>query len=366
MSFIFRPPALGKPDPYVPNVLESPQKRVRQLPQKGKTCWYYAPKTIGLRIGKCPLPSQEKERKSEILFSKYRKQLTAVDNKNIWQVLLIQNLYAAVLTKESPHFSREIAVRALQRGVVHQLVTPQYQAWFTHIVQQFCLQTEEDDLLRFVKKTVLQEQKNEMLEIYKNLLKQLQIPYLERHALFCQMPEWMKGTGLEEKWHAPAWEKVSLEKKIDFVSNLAFQAYCESLNLQHSSWVPRRGPIQWLHYELSEHGPLIVSGYLGRSFYTVEPRQLAESMEGRPVFRWDPGTRHQMTFSAHVIILVGVDCLKRLVYYIDPTDGSDPANLESQLIYEIPYEELEDYVQPFAANWTGKIDLSRGNYAMYG
>jgi hypothetical protein len=72
---VFCPPPLGKPDSNHPIDLQNrvPRARVRQGPQKGETCFYYALNMIRNRIGKNSPSCQMENREFEKIFSGWRK-----------------------------------------------------------------------------------------------------------------------------------------------------------------------------------------------------------------------------------------------------------------------------------------------------
>lgn len=138
------------------------------------------------------------------------------------------------------------------------------------------------------------------------------------------------------------WKDLTWETKIPLFNSFAKHIAYKHYNLRLSPWHPSQ-PITDLIKELSLKGPLIVGGCFGTSHYSIPPRVLEKTLEGRAVYGWvkmDPKNTEPAT--AHSILLVGAEKTetRQFVYYIDPIDDSDPTHPENQRIFCMSYERL--------------------------
>ena len=146
-------------------------------------------------------------------------------------------------------------------------------------------------------------------------------------------------------------------------------------HLNRSAWHPSH-PIERLIREISKHGPHAVNGHIGQEFYEDKPFKLTEKVEGRTVFGWKPTAQRKSNLpSFHVVVLVGARSEKGHVYFIDPLDGSDPKNIETQIIYVMSYERLKSVIANLTGmKWKtkqGKVifddpEEGENNYALHG
>jgi hypothetical protein len=321
--FVFCPPPPGKPNPNEPwdESAGDTRTRVPQPPQKGDTCFYYAIKMIHPGIGKRPTPSQEMARRNEAAVSRYRKRLTQITVSLKWQPGFAQTIKDNLGT---------CAKSALQ----NQLEDPQFppvqeelRAESRRALEVFCRQTEESDYLTYATNAIKQAESDSKCQLYRDLgISQDNLDAMS-HAMEERI---VMGEGKPEKG-------PKLTRRVR--NFLPYTVIAQAYQLQRSAWHPA-ALITSLMEELRQHGPHVVSGHFGQLHYQALPFRLSQEVEGRPVFGWKPDAPRKERSDCHAVTLVGARSDTGHIYFIDPLDGSDPADLQTQKIYVMSYAKF--------------------------
>lgn len=83
--------------------------------------------------------------------------------------------------------------------------------------------------------------------------------------------------------HQPLWNELKTQGKKNAMENKVFRIAFHNLGFLESAWKPS-DPIEMLMTEIRTHGPLVVCGNFGRSFYLEPPFELAQKLNGRSVW----------------------------------------------------------------------------------
>jgi hypothetical protein len=114
-----------------------------------------------------------------------------------------------------------------------------------------------------------------------------------------------------------------------------------------STWHPEQ-PIDNLMEQLKLHGPLLAAGKFGQLFYEDPSFETNDKIEGRPIFGWKPNAKRREggLYNQHAVVIVAAQKIngKEYVYFIDPVDGSNPADLRTQKIYVQSYEKFRSFI----------------------
>lgn len=166
---------------------------------------------------------------------------------------------------------------------------------------------------------------------------------------------------------------MSLAEKDFHESNLVF-AYCaKEHGAKHSAWHPER-PIENLADELRSKGPLLVKGKFGQFYYEDSCFKLDSKIQNRSIFGWNPKAKRKEGVSIlHAVLIVGADEKKGRVFFIDPLDGTDPKDIQSQKIYAMSLQRLKDAITNLdgkSRKWQeipvfDKDVIENNNYALY-
>jgi hypothetical protein len=296
-DFIFRLPPLGKPNPNESSANPS-RSRVVQLPQKpGDTCYYYAMNIIRERIGKNPSEEQKDARQKEALLSSLRKQLT----QNQLELKKVQNSLDQLLSS-----SKGITVRFMKGNSI---VGPE------EIIKEKAAQTGNTNEVK-IKIEFFKSIHADYLEFYNKKLK----PFIEKK-----------------------WEQLNTKERSKMLNIFLYNKSIEYYNLKGSTWIPR-DPIQVLTQEIDAHGPLMVAGLFGKEFYADPPFALTEKVASKTIYGWSPQAARIPQPRVHVVVLVGARKNPDLVYFVDPRDGSDPQNPDSQIVYAMSYRRVQESI----------------------
>lgn len=317
---VFCPPQPGKPNPNESWDLATgdTRSRVAQSPQKvGETCFYYALNMIRTRIGKHPALSQIRARANEVAYSNHRKRLTQIDETIKWQLDLAEALTARL-------------GRCTKQVIQHQLKKP----GFTAVVDEerpkcraalevFCKDGGADeDFSTFTHQLWMRARQDNNQQLYDALRITPESVTLITRSL--------------QKNYKDDMEWILLILPQIFQEN----AY----GLQRSLWHPTQ-PITALMEQLRQYGPHVVKGTFGQFFYQDPPFRLSVKVEGRSVFGWRPDAkRKDLGESQHAVTVIGARSDSGHVYFIDPLDGSDPRNPETQKIYVMSYEKFKAFL----------------------
>lgn len=310
--FSFCPPPPGKPDSKkLPDSTSKQRPRIVQSPQKGDTCMYYALQI--LRNERKPInhpqaPSHLQPSAAEKSISKYRKIQTRID-----QYFPMDNARFLAGRTASGVFTQTDAlsfmVKHLHRKDLKEVLDSLYNA-----LTIFCEQDEDDDFFHF------------MEELHSQKIMQARLSLL-------------KENGITLPFHA-----TKDVKRLQFaIENQVKCLMAYIYKVRKSPWHPLQ-PIEKLIENLNLYGPHLVIGKFGQNFYQTEAIKLPETIAGRTILGW-PGhvtriNENEAAFHAVVIVGATVKEEERCVYFVDPLDGSDPSDINTQKIYEISYQEL--------------------------
>jgi hypothetical protein len=375
-SVFYLPPS-GKPDPNAPWIPGEERPRIPQASQKGDTCWYYGGfQPLRLKIGNNhpPLESYIKAREFEKTCSALRKGLShagvvsyfvnGIADSNLSIERTEQNILNTLFdAKEKNQPIKEIKrlTRVYEAAVDATLVEKRFQE-----------QTKIQDLKTFNKENNIQAHIQQDLQflhavgadpivMYANFKKGLFIEEIfkmqGRHAslvytLGFEPTLAKKCEGLDAEWEGlqPSSKQIVLD------------AFCREVILQRlgfhpSCWKPCH-TIDQLIKALNIEGPLYVSGYFGTYCYTQRPTHKIAKWD-RNIFGWekdDRKTEEEIDTEngrsvTHAVLLIGAEKLESapgggIVYYADPSIGSDPKNPKKQRFFRISYQELAEHVNP--------------------
>ncbi len=318
-KFVFCPPPLGKPDPSKtidPNFLQ-PRPRVNQKPQKGPTCTYYAMMSIAPRIGKKPLPFHEEERIAERLVSARRKchlNLNYVYNLRYFADKISTLLKVDKITKEviRANFAIVLTIKnvtGLDGKALNDFMESKLKIDFLEYVHALYYKASIQIESKFLTKIICPQ----ILEQY----------YVENF----------------QQIFKKQWSEVQLYEEQSVLQALADEVSFKIRQLQASFWHPSQ-EIDQLISELWLHGPHMIGGYFGKVYYIDEPILLKDRIQNRKIYAWPVGAKRKVDTVAHSVVIVGANKVDKRVYYIDPQDGSNPAQPDSAKVYATSYETL--------------------------
>lgn len=134
-------------------------------------------------------------------------------------------------------------------------------------------------------------------------------------------------------------EKIKPYVKAQFLDVCTKMEVSTQLGLARSTWVPGKG-VGGLLETLKEHGPMIVMGNLGASYYKEAPFKLSEKINGYTISGWKPGSTRINPCISHAVVLVGAQSNPDRVYFVDPNDSSIPN--EPRPIYVNSYKVFNE------------------------
>lgn len=136
--------------------------------------------------------------------------------------------------------------------------------------------------------------------------------------------------------------------------------------LKETKWTPEQN-IDSLIKELTEHGPLVIGGEFGKDYYIDSPTKI-EIIHGKEACSWKPGAPRRKGVIQQYVVLVGAKKVKDmgLVYFIDPTEASDPKNPSSQKYYKISYTNLKNHIESTGILSSHSTDGKMPNYGYHG
>jgi hypothetical protein len=345
-KIIFCPPLAGKPDTRFPldPLLRTPRPRTFQPPQKGDTCLYYAMLRIRMRVGKKPTEQFAVLREAEKSASAWRKGKSRIDENFKWKLSFAQQeapVYGLVTKKNIAAVLKE----------ADDLLLPGNKEKVCALYEEFSKST-FDDLLDFVK-----------AHYYTELCMHDQA-YLSEHRIPL---EYLYNSEIESALSCK-WEDLDALTKTHMIANCVFRVTYEKYGLRKSSWHPSH-PIHELGNQIEAHGPHMILGQFGEEFYEQGPF-LARKIQERGIYGWRPhAKRIDKGRDLHGIVLVGVDCDKEHVFFIDPINSSDPKHPMKEKIYVISYGNLRSNIFSIYCiqdMTRGKPAFFESPYAIYG
>lgn len=372
----------GKPDvknhPLTPEN-EHSRPLIEQKPQKGSTCFYSALNILRPRIGPNPSPQYQDARAVEKLYSNFRNE---VANAKITDVphffTLFRSMTSALdndLSLVSCLNNKDLIDIGLKFTGCEAKNDRQriFHLKATELFEQFCKQTQHNNLFTFIScatKGKIVKASNAFLTA---LIKDPKTTYEKnkmddfRDALVLRPHQDINPEDPEIKQIImKSFEPFEVAKeKIEHIFSMANKEAAKALGFRFAPWTPAQSVVD-LQKCLKTYGPLLIKGKFGQSNYSVDPKPKT-TIGGIPVFGWAPQDRitaskeiEGVGIANHVVVIIGAATggLKGgFVYYVDPIDGSRPAQPDrpnTQKIYIISYENLITHINS---------DSSNANYA---
>ena len=360
ISFPFYLLEPGKPDPKVYWEKGQTRSRVAQSSQKGPTCMYYALNFLRERIGKLFSPEYQKARDIEKQCSFFRKKITRIENEKE-----LINQFVKKMDVNPNRDQISVLLRSLKedRSEGEDLGPEDIEELNTLInrFQKFCAQNQSDNLFEYVLNHYNAEYErihNQFFKVmgfdpevmYENKRKKelLNNVYKKNGISFNQARESMLDSLFNKM--CPSWKSLSVTDRHVAFSNFRDSVLLQVYGFKETQWKPRQS-IDVLIDNLKAHGPLLMSGAIGKTFYENPPKVVKE-VAGRCIYCWQKGGLKK-TFElfghpvSHVVVVIGAEkggSRDGFVYFVDPTDGSDPKNPELQRIYVTSYQNFKEKV----------------------
>lgn len=142
------------------------------------------------------------------------------------------------------------------------------------------------------------------------------------------------------------WESFTCLEKWHVSRNVFNRIKLRDFQLTPSTWVPT-APASLLLKKLKARGPLYVHGDFGNTFYKDPPSLLERISAAQfPIYSWGRQENRKEGPGVHAVCVIGVDLLdKGRVYFVDPNDPTDPADIDSQKIYMMPYAIFQSKIR---------------------
>ncbi|MBS0606599.1 MAG: hypothetical protein KF898_06910 [Parachlamydiales bacterium] len=324
----------GKPDPKIarPEEGEDTRERVVQKSPQGPICWYYALKFLREQYGPKAPACFLKQRVLEKLISSYRKALTEARKETLREEELVHEYRSNPLLKKLVQASSPEAILVQSKisyGENSSVVK------LAELMKDFSAQIKYTDLSKFAYCRKL----DRTIAIHAQYLKILKTdPHIEFEKERALRP-----------WQTLELEKLPYEFQATFFSTLAIRTIARDVyQMRESRWSPHQ-PVTGLIQELIERGPMFMSGLFGRTFYHADCQPLDDKLHGKTIWCWPVGSAIETDGSSptHSIIVIGADhegSRGGRVYFIDPSDGSDPADPERQKVYAMSYLRLAEKI----------------------
>lgn len=340
----------GKPDTRFPLRRGEPEDRprVKQSPQKGPTCTYYALAMLRRRFGpqSCDFPD---ERRIEASCSAFRKEVTALDLPRVQRDFKIMEEQMDNLRLkpdlEELQISSSLLLEKLSMGHFDRIA---------NVVRSFISQTECKNLYQFYTHLVLEPLKMVHLKFFDSMGVDPEQIYLAdiRLQLATKLTEDLENKPpdlLREAiddhvaLHYPSWHDY-LKARPSVLNAYAMKVMADANGFKISSWTPYQR-IDGLIRSLAEEKLLIVGGKLAKKHFPASP-VVKQIIEGRFIYGWEneyavrPSKflSTKKTSTSHCVVIIGASLEGGgLVYLANPNDGSDPQNPEQQKIYCLSY-----------------------------
>lgn len=321
-----------------------------QSPQKGNTCWYYGLKFIREQYGKDPHPCFDEQRHLEKIGSDRRK-LQTIQDRSYQESLTIANQLATdpnyahrkmnTLTGAKTFLPTIQALQSSTSSLIREEASK-----LLKVIGPFCNQDKFDDLHEFLRNDNFTK---------RNLFNTIFLNKLGLKAADMYSEELFEGL------RSKGWDEMTPIEKGPYLDSFAFRAsYQICYQLPESPWHPSM-PISSLISVLETFGPHYVKGMFGKAFYKSQPLTMKDKVQDRTIWYWPTRAERVEIGKSHSIVIVGARQTESssggLVYFIDPSDGSDPSNPEQQKIYAMSYNRLCESI----VNLKQEIRISRGN-----
>lgn len=338
----------GKPD-----LKGSVSDRVVQAAQKGPTCYYYAMNMLRKRIGPSAGIALEKERNIEVILSKRRKDVT-----NLRHILKQEKALALELGPEGTYGSLNVWHKAGAFTVLSSLTqmkknisAPLELYKVTSLIEGFLSQDTFENLLDYV------EDKHNKLCIESGLKFLSKLSVSAQQMYQEQLPSPSASS-------APKWENLDLYSKRAHVENFCFQVMCRSYKLTISPWRPIEG-IEGLLSCLKSLGPMYVKGMIGKQYFETMPT-FNQEIHGLRIFSFDESKYKAISHIFHSIVVIGADSSDKTVFYVDPSDASDPSKEVFRKTYVISYDHFISMIGDLKNNYVMDKSLEGSSSSPYG
>lgn len=334
-SILFEIPA-GKPDPNQAWLIEKDTRnRVFQSAYKGNNCWYYTFNFIRKRIGKNPPQELLQQRELEKICSARRKAQTNHENSlpSSANQLHTELGFKALTPIDLSAAQRIVANKAIMQPYFETPELKEDQPSLFPFIEEFANKKTHANMHAFL----VAKKFETRIKINSEFLSHLNSDLKEASALDgLEQTEIGKVNGQDH----------SITSKAAILDALVREASAKIYGLQKSTWTPSKG-IEGLIEELKKKGPLAIGGAFGKGVYLENPFKMNQKIKEREIYAWKRGAkRHKMTFSGHVVLLIGAKKVQdqAFVYFIDPGDPSDPKDLSQQKIYMISFKNLTSHI----------------------
>ncbi len=359
----------GKPNPELarPEGALDTREVVEQKRAQGPTCWYNALKALREQYGKNPHPSFFQQRVLEKIVSSYRKEIADESQLSLkeesieefyktstnGQFLTLHCQPSEALLKQAIETTTSIAARLFPHQEDQEIL-----GQFVKLVSDFTTQMDCLDMSEFVAK----RHRDRLMDIHLKYLRVFKTDPKEAYAKDC----------IERTWR-PSWDMLKERERLIFLSNLAIRVMAKNAyRLNEATWTPREN-IDVLIQELSDHGPLFVSGNFGKEYYEKPPLKLEKKIFEETIWYWpvDSDKSALEGRSSHSIVVIGAAVGGKrggYVYFVDRAqDGSNPANPEAAQVYVLSYQRFKENIHDlFGERYRATLHRKTFRYALYG
>ncbi|MBS0650854.1 MAG: hypothetical protein JSR93_06810 [Verrucomicrobia bacterium] len=347
----------GKPDPQIarPEEGEDTRGRIVQKAPQGPICWYYALKVLREQYGPKAPACFLKQRVLEKLISSYRQKLTEARLDTLIEEQFVHEHDSNPVLKKLVEVAPPEAV-LIQSKVSHGEKSSIVK--LAELMRDFSAQSKYATLSEFVHHRKL----SRMIDI---------------HTQYLQILKADPSSEFEKEKELRPWQTVKFRDLPDafrstFLSTLAIRTIARDVyQMRESRWTPHQ-TVVGLIQDLTENGPMFVSGLFGRTFYNKPCQPMDDKLHGKTIWYWPVGSALETdgTVPTHSIIVIGADqegSRGGRVYFIDPSDGSDPADTERQKVYAMSYQALTEKVFDLFGEKFSKVHHSdQISYALHG
>lgn len=353
--FLYLPP--GKPDPqrYLEKAEEkgessdSAETQLLQEGQKGHTCLFYAGNYLRNRCGKYAPPTS-KERIIEKSFSEVRKQITQI-SKPSEELAGDSKILMKILKSLHDNDEESMPTLLKERIDSDKSMSEKGKQMFLEAIDTFLELIEPTPFVPFI------------------------IDYLHSFAdaeeeLFQARHKKILGIFLQNiPSFNPKVEQLELNRQYLALCHHFHLSFYARFGFVFSSWKPSQ-EIGGLVHTLKSHGPHLVCGMFGETYYDRPPFALKEKVHGHPILGWKPDAKWMTRNVSHAVVLVGATSKGGgRAYFINPAQKNDPKSAEKMPLYTISYERLKKGVRELSHAWIEKGHEPKEeemHYALFG
>lgn len=385
-TFVYNMPR-GKPDvKAVPLTPENEHSRplTEQKTQKGGTCFYYAMNFLRLRVGPNPSPEYAEARKTEVLISGLRKQITAQGPEATPEYIarVSDRYHSLFLNSGVTSFDRATLlekkeeIQSQMKLIEEDLNAegPGLAGKMEMALERFQQQERYDDFFEFIEKDRERELRKICFKFLENLTGDPAGANLDTWAEYISESRTLME-GREYSSQDPAIRALAQrvspfereKKQVAKLFALAHEKAAQAFGLRFAPWTPNMSPAD-LQNTLKTHGPLHVVGKFGHSHYTA-PSEIRETVGDAPIYGWLAKERIQGPDYGmnHAIVLIGAKTDgDGVVYYLDPRHGVEKIHRMSYktlISYTMHRGSMLSYGRTWQAYPPGFADIKR--YALY-